>query len=221
MNIRFIIAFIIPILFTTGCRSFGYIEKPSNDFLDLLNAESTNTDILFLNGLYQLVEYNGSTNKITETKLREGVGYIDPMYFYGNNVFTRTGGLRSHSDSWESSFFVEQKDFLLNRSSWGVYKVKDSIIYAIAYIYFVSSSDIMNTRYLCYFTGKIKNKSRIEEWQMIPPYPLLTKNQAKLNANISQLMYLKAKKTFVFQKFPIKTSLDSNKVWINKFKTNN
>jgi hypothetical protein len=56
---------------------------------------------------------------------------------------------------------------------------------------------------------------------MVPPYPELTEFQLSFGVNLRQLEYLKAKKTFVFQKFPIKTALDSNKVWINRYKTNN
>jgi hypothetical protein len=221
MNIRFILVFIIPILLTTGCRSFGYTEKPNKDFLLLLNKQSSNTDILQLNGLYSLVEFKGLTNQCSEGVNFDEDIFTDPLFFYGNNIYKNIGGLYSYTREGQKNIFLDSKDHLLNQAAWGVYVIRDSTIYAISYSYFVGTSSIWNNRLLCYFVGKIKSKQRIEDWHMIPPFPNLTRKQSEFKANKLKMIYLTTKKTFVFQKFPIKTSLDSNKVWVNKYKTKN
>lgn len=207
-----------------ACRGLGYIQKPSNDLIYQLNNKGNGSTILpSLNGMYHLVEFDRSTNEIETAYTNFGEGIIAPIYFYGNHLLMARGTYFFDCSSLnrEYYYFVDYPNSLLDRKLWGVWEVKDSVIHAICYTIFESQSSIWNTYYLCHYQGKLVGNNKIVDWHMIPPYPELSEFQLKFGGNHRQLEYLKAKKTFVFQKFPIKTSLDSNKVWINKFKTNN
>lgn len=216
---RFLLFLFCLVIFLLSCRSIGYLEKPNKDFLELLNRNSDSTKgSLLLNGFYSLIEYDGSKVKIEEIIKSEPDRFIDPMYFYGNNTFLSFRGLQSHSLKWDSCLFYENKQFLLEKGAYGAYQVVDSTIYAIAYTYFVGTSHFLNNMYLCYYKGKILDKSKIVDWQLVPPYPKLLKHQAKLKDNQRKLEYLKVKKSFQFHKSLNKTKLDSTEAWINKYR---
>lgn len=217
---RFFLFLFCLIIFLLSCRSFGYIEKPNKDFLELLNRDFDSTkNSLLLNGFYSLIEYDGSKVKIEEIIKSEPDEIVDPMFFYGNNIFLSFRGLRSHSLKWDSCLFYDNELFLEQKGAWGAYMVVDSTIYAIAYTYFVGTSHVLNNMYLCYYKGRILDNSKIVDWQLVPPYPKLHKHQAMLKDNQRKIEYLKVKKSFQFQQSLNKSNLDSTVVWINKYRS--
>lgn len=218
----YLLAFLVIAL--VACRSFGFVQRPSNDFLHYLNNNQVNNSVSpSLNGLYHLVEFDKSSKEIETAYTNFGEGIIAPIYFYGNHLIKARGTFYFDCSSINREFysFKDYPNSLLDSKLWGVWSVSDSMINAICYTIFASQSSIWNCYYLCHYQGKLDGKDRIVDWHMVPPYPELTEFQLSFGVNLRQLEYLKAKKTFVFQKFPIKTALDSNKVWINRYKTNN
>lgn len=209
--------FLILIIFNS-CRIFGYKEPANDRFIAILNNKKQTTDKgPLLSGVYTLVEYGNSSHIIDSIHKAEGIGFIDPMIFYGNNLVSQASLFSFHSIEWETHLFVDEKEFMLNKP-WGVYEIEYDVIKTIKYVSFRGNSHNWDNRYLCYFVGRMEGRTRIVDWQMIPPYPDLTKRELEYEYNQRILVYLKTQKSFEYKPFLLKTNIDSTKVWINKFR---
>lgn len=171
----------------------------------------------FLNGVYTMVLYENSSYIVDSINNAEGVGFIDPLIFYGNKIFSCTGLFSFHSIEWENHLFNDEKDFMLNRP-WGTYHTENDVIKAICYVSFQGNSGNWDNRYLCYFEDRMEGREKIVNWHIVPPYPDLTARELKYKYNQRILKELKANKTFEFRPFVAKTNIDSTKVWINKYR---
>jgi len=143
-------------------------------------------------------------------------GFIDPIVFYGNGVFTHLGYRSNYSpDEYEKIFRTQIMTGYNER--WGVYSISDSIVKATIHWTFEGRGGSFSYSYLCNFEGVIVRK-KILNWHMVEPYPNLSKLELGFVYNQSKLQYLKTPKEFTFTPFPEKTLVDSNAVWILKYR---
>jgi len=202
----------------SSCRIFGYIESPNEQFIEMLNNKSQGTEVgPLLSGIYTLALFENSSHIIDSIHIAKGIGFISPLIFYGNNLISRTGQFSFHSMEWESHLFNEEKEFMLSKP-WGVYKTENEVIKAICYVSFRGNSHNWDNRYLCYFEGRMEGRTKIVDWHIIPPFPDLKKGELEYSYNQRILTFLKAYKTYEYRPFPMKTNIDSTKIWINQFR---
>jgi hypothetical protein len=212
-----IIAQMLIVFSLQSCRIFGYTESPNELFVEILNKKNELSDTrLLLNGVYTLTLYYSSSQIIDSIHNVNGAGFISPLIFYGNNLVSETG-LSFHSEEWLTHLFLDEKEFMSNKP-WGVYENENGFVKAIIYVSFRGNSHNWDNRYLCYFEGRMEGREKIVDWHIVPPFPDLTKRELKYKYNQQILAYLKALKTYEYRLFPMKTNIDSTKVWINKYR---
>lgn len=214
------ILFTVVLIFISfhSCRLFGYIESPNEQFVKMLNNNNQqNENGPLLDGLYTLVLFNNSSHIIDSIHTARGSGFISPLIFYGNNLISETGLFSFHSIEWENHLFAEGKEYMLNKP-WGVYETVNETIKAICYVSFRGNSHNWDNRYLCYFEGRMEGRTRIADGHIVPPFPDLTKRELEYEYNQRILKELKSYKTYEYRPFPMKSNIDSTKVWINKYR---
>jgi len=217
-QIIILIAQLLLIISLQSCRIFGYTESPNEQFVEILNKKSQPSDTEpLLDGIYTLTLYDNSSHIIDSIHNVEGAGFICPLIFYGNNLVSRTGLFSFHSEEWLTHLFLDETEFMLNKP-WGVYDNENGFIKAIIYVSFRGNSHNWDNRYLCYFEGRMEGREKIVDWHIVPPFPDLTKRELEYKYNQQILKFLKTFKSYEYRPFPMKTNIDSTKVWINKFR---
>jgi len=160
----------------------------------------------------------------TSSKLKWGGMYVDNrpgsgMYknrcryaFYKNNLIFCGIGVSTDSTK-EAENFLKYGAMQTYIYWWGTFKLKEDTISAIIYWPFNRHNANLYANTSCHYKGILMNGDSIVDWKMIPPYPEYDK---QFNADYITVEI--KPKTFYFMKFPAKLMVDSNKVWLNKYR---
>ena len=138
--------------------------------------------------------------------------YNDLYCFYKNNLILRSIGYAIDSNT-EVNQFVKYGVMQTYGNWWGTYSFKGDTISAIIYWPFNRHNANLYANTSCHYKGILMNGDSIVDWKMIPPYPEYDK---QFNADYITVEI--KPKTFYFMKFPAKLMVDSNKVWLNKYR---
>jgi hypothetical protein len=197
----------------TGC---SYEQQLTASFIQTLNKPVLPyNNPLLLNGVYSMTDCEDAYIMDSLNNLRKD-GFIDPIIFYGNGVFTHLGYCTNYSiEKYQKIIKTQLATGYFQR--WGVYNISDSLLKASIHWVFVGRGQSLSYSYLCNFEGIIE-KNKILNWHMVEPYPSLSKLEQSFIENQIFLHYLKTPKEFTFKPFPEKTTVDSNAVWIMKYK---
>lgn len=198
----------------SSCHLLSYKQKPDDRFNLILNSTPDYDHKLLYHGLYSVVKIDSLSTTIDSLSNKDSV-FIDPIMFYGNGIVDYIG--KFYSTNFEKRInYIDQKNKFKNLP-FGVFRVNDDSVEASIYIVFEGNSNSFNIWYLCNFTGMVSGDS-ITNWRMIPPYPNFTDLEKRQKFNQEKFNYLLQPKAFIFQPFIQKTFLDSNNVWLNKYR---
>jgi hypothetical protein len=197
-------------------NSCAYRPYPNHEFITTINSvPQPNNPIKYLNGVYTMTSYE--QDQIIDSMLNSFPGgFIDPIVFYGNGIYTQIGRLNGYSKIEFEGFLNNKNDFL-NNTVWGVYTYKDSIIYAQKHSVFMGRGGNISSWHLCHYVGIVRGR-QIVDWHLVEPYPALNKLEQGFKFNQKILKHLKSYRDFTYQEFPKKMEIDSNAVWIMKYK---
>lgn len=190
-----------------SCQSQKRPEAPP-DLVRLLNKERSQANVILCgNGFYE----NAAPQKIKTTS--KGKYYAaDPLYFYGNNVVLYQRGLAADSAGYADYFLRSDpaKGDLARHS--GAYEISRDTLKVILIRLFNNNHSQKYKYGICYYQGIIKNKDSIVDWKMVAPFP-------PFSEEFNHIEKEKIPSTLIFRSFPAKNRLDSNKVWVNDYKT--
>jgi hypothetical protein len=99
---------------------------------------------------------------------------------------------------------------------WGTFNLSGDTIKAKLLILINRSNAQIYERRLCSYVGVLKGFDTILNWHMEEP---ITNYDKKFNPGVEG--FCKLNKTLIFKKFPAKLMVDSNKVWLNKYRNYN
>ncbi len=197
-----------------SCHLLSYRQEPNEKFNQIINVLPDNNRELKYNGLYTLISID-SSSLVSDTIHRKDDSFIDPIMFYGNGIVDYIGDIYFSNNEKRKSY-IDKKNKFTNLPC-GIFSVNNKKIEASIYMVFEGNGDGFNIWYLCNFTGVIDG-NRILNWKMIPPVPKFTKLEKRQDYNQKKITYLMQSKDFEFKPFIYKTMLDSNNIWINKYK---
>ncbi len=208
------IFFILFLFCLSSCHLLSYKQKPDVRFTQIIKSSPDINSKLLYNGLYSLVKIDSSYS-ISDSLGKKNDCYVDPIMVYSNGIIDYIGEI--YITNIEKRIKYIKKKNLHPDLPFGVYRVNDEMIEASIYLVFEGNGDSFNIWYLCNFTGEIDG-SKIINWRMIPPFPNFTRLEKRQNYNQEKMKYLTQAKDFEFKPFIQKTLLDSNSVWLNKFR---
>lgn len=96
-------------------------------------------------------------------------------------------------------------------SEWGAYKITDDTLEILCYRHFSKRGDLLKS-YLTHYRGILKGRDSIVDFKMMPPYPHVN---AKINDNFA---YEIGPQVLIFKRNPCKAYIDSDAVWLNKYR---
>jgi hypothetical protein len=209
---------ILLLLVPYGC--IMKIEKPSAAFLAALNAPPADFSgcKLKFNGFYDNTTFRADELRLdAQGRINTRKYYsVKPTFFFTNGFVFMDGA--SSLDSVGYTNIMGNKGLINEQTfdAWGPFSIRHDTIRAIVYHHFFKNEAIGKRRNLTYFEGILKDSATIINWKMVPPYP-----KVNMEANGGTMESEKKESTLKFVAFPAKTNIDSNNVWINKYKTKN
>ncbi len=197
-------------------NSCSYKQQPTASFIQTLNKPVLpENNPLYLNGVYSMTDCEDTHIMDSLNNLNKN-GFIDPLVFYGNGVYTQFGYRSNYSTDKYKEFFINGLATEYPKK-WGVQSITDSLLKTTIHWVFVGRGGSFSYSYLCNFEGIIEN-NKIINWHLVEPYPKLSRLEHSFVYNQKLLLYLKTSKEYTFRPFPEKKSVDSNAVWIMKYK---
>ena len=205
---------ILLLLVPYGC--IMKIEKPSAVFLSTLNEppRDFSGSKLKFNGFYENSTFRDKLRLDAQGRLNTNKYYsVKPIFFFTNGLVVMDNASSYDSISYANTLVGINE---LTFDAWGPFSIRHDTIRAIVYHHFFKNEAIGKRRNLTYFEGILKDSATIINWKMVPPYP-----KVNMEANGGTMESEKKESTLKFVAFPAKTNIDSNNVWINKYKTKN
>jgi len=198
---------LILLIILSGCNS-NKIPKASPEFITLLNKEKSFINAkLKLNGYYSLDPIPTGNPKIS--------GPSSPVIFYGNGIIYHENSLFQGEKSLSN--FLEKRG--AENTVWnqqGTFEVKNDTIYAIMFCKYNRNNASLYARELTYFRGVTKGDS-IVDWKMVQPYPKAPYKYPVFNEKVIESQA--TPKILHYHHFPLKSLLDSNKLYVNDYRT--
>ena len=195
------------IFFCVGCASVHTRsqDRQLSELLKSYNKEAV-SGVRF-DGVYSF--YDTSVN-YCGTRIADQSEYASPIFFFANGLFIGYNGSTS-----DSKFLVQdvQNSVLTKRHhilDVAAFEVRNDTIKATG-SFVMSTSGNTIRHFIAHFRGILKSPDTIVNWRMVPPYP-------KISWRLNDLDYLKKPRMLVFKSLAGKTQIDSNAIWINKFK---
>jgi hypothetical protein len=195
------------------------IEKPSAAFLSTLNEppRDFSGSKLKFNGFYENSTFRADELRLdAQGRINTDKYYsVKPMFFFINGLVIMDNAVSYDSTSYVN--FMGSKGIINEQTfqAWGPFSIRHDTIRAIVYHFFFKNAAIGKRKNLAYFEGILKDSATIINWKMVPPYP-----KVNMEANGGTMESEKKESTLKFVAFPAKANIDSNNVWINKYKTN-
>ena len=175
-----------------------------DDFKKLLNEPKILDTQIYFNGFYN--EECADSDAITDRSVDSL--YLHPLFFFKNGLISY-----DHYSAYNSAHFkkditnpkmLKKRQFVMN---WGTYKIEGNEIKAI--IVMMYWDVFVWEPEATYFSGTIVNKNSIVNWHPVPPFPEIKHGGIGLRTGTSK---------FYFKPFEDKRLIDSNKVWVNKYR---
>jgi hypothetical protein len=137
---------------------------------------------------------------------------VNRLLFYKNNLVLCILGYSNDSLA-EVNHLIKYGQYQTNVNKWGVYSIDSDTIKAIIYWCFNRNHSNLYIDKACYYSGIITTGDSIINWRMIPPYPEYNRTY-----NPDYTSFETIPQTLHYIKFPAKLMVDSNKVWLNKYR---
>jgi hypothetical protein len=180
------------------------------------NTEASKAFILLINKKKALENTSLQYNGIYSQKLKKGEkkNIQSPIYFFKNGVVLYDLNVIGDSNDYANSIESRSLVNLSDGKNWGTYDVVDGNIEAIIFCKKNTNREQLFKYYEFHFNGRISDNNTITNWRLVEPYAIL--NQ-KFNKGIVE-QYIVPQK-LEFHLLPAKTKIDSNKAWVNEYRT--